>query len=201
MPVPPSPEGASGLIFMGAAVSVNDPLEWVGEELRLIDRALAKSIPMMGICFGAQLLSKALGGEVTRGPGMEIGWHPVRCVSDPDAGRWLDGLPDEFLAFHWHADTFSIPRGASRLLCSGCYDNQAFGLGDHLAMQFHLEMTGKMVHGWIEHYGGDLDLDSDCIQARDGLVSELTVKIDQLNRTADHLYRRWLEGVVRRERD
>jgi len=201
MPVPASPDGASALIFMGSTVSVNDSLDWIGQELRLIERALAEGMPIMGVCFGAQLLSKALGGEVTCGRGMEIGWYPVRRTDHPDAAVWLDGLPEEFLTFHWHADTFSVPQGASRLLHSSCYGNQAFILGDHLAMQFHLEMTEKMVHGWIEHYGADLARDSRCIQMRDGLVANLAANIRQLNQTADHIYGRWLERVVSREQD
>lgn len=196
MPVPASADGASGLIFMGSTVSVNDPLEWISDELRLIERALAQDVPIMGVCFGAQLLSKALGGEVTRGPGMEIGWHPVYRSDHPDTQRWLDGLPSQFTAFHWHADTFSVPGGASRLLHSGCYGNQAFALGDHLGMQFHLEMTERMVQGWIEHYGSDLERDSHCIQGRDALVADLSDNIRQLNGIADRVYGRWLERVL-----
>jgi GMP synthase-like glutamine amidotransferase len=201
MPVPASPEGASGLIFMGSTVSVNDPLDWIADELRLIDQALNDGVPIMGVCFGSQLLSKALGGEVMRGPGMEIGWHPVYRSDHPDAAVWLDGLPAEFLAFHWHADTFSVPDGASRLLHSCCYGNQAFTLGDHLGMQFHLEMTERMVQGWIEHYGSDLERDSNCIQVREALVADLADNIQQLNRAADHIYGRWLQRVWDLEQD
>lgn len=193
-PVPQVLNEVSGLVFMGGAMSVNDPLDWIGEELRLIDRCLEQGVPVMGVCFGGQLLSKALGGEVTRGPGMEIGWHPVQRL-DGRGAAWLGDLEPEFLAFHWHADTFSIPDGAERLLTSRCYGNQAFAWGDHLAMQFHLEMTEEMVEGWIDRYGTDLDLDSHCIQRRQAVTTELKDNIRRLHRVADQIYGSWLQRV------
>ena len=71
-PVPECTDDVSALVFMGAAVSVNDPLPWVEGELRLIRRALREGVPVLGVCFGAQLMSKALGGAVSRGEEMEI---------------------------------------------------------------------------------------------------------------------------------
>jgi GMP synthase-like glutamine amidotransferase len=197
-PVPQDLGAVSGLVFMGGAMSVNDPLDWIVDEMRLIGNALAEGVPILGICFGGQLLCKALGGDVWRGDGMEIGWHPVERVDDSGAA-WLDGVAPEFEAFHWHAETFTIPAGAEHLLRSRCYANQAFAWGDHLAMQFHLEMTEEMVRAWIDRYGSDLDLDSRCIQQRQAVTADLRTSVRRLNRVADQIYSGWLQRVRARQ--
>ncbi|MET0001784.1 MAG: gamma-glutamyl-gamma-aminobutyrate hydrolase family protein, partial [Candidatus Thiodiazotropha lotti] len=83
-PVPQSTDDVSALVFMGAGVSVNDQLSWMEGELALIRKAIEQDLPILGICFGAQMISRALGGEVTRGDDMEIGWHPVRGIPQHD---------------------------------------------------------------------------------------------------------------------
>lgn len=194
-PVPMRVDDVSGLVFMGAAVSVNDPLVWVEQELSLIRNARETGVPMMGICFGAQLISKALGGKVSRGEGMEIGWHPLYRLNRDQHQDWLDGLPVEFETFHWHADTFSMPPGSEPLLMSDCYKNQGFVLGDHLGMQFHLEMTEEMVEGWIERYGSDLELNSCCIQSATTIKQDLQGRIRRLHGISDVIYGNWLNRV------
>ena len=193
--VPGEVDDVSGLVFMGAAVSVNDELPWLEDELALIRRAHEAGVPMMGVCFGGQLMSKALGGEVTRGEGMEIGWHPLEPINGASHSRWLEGLPDRFDSFHWHADTFSLPPGSEALLRSRCYRNQAYTLGDHIAMQFHLEMTRDILEGWIERYGSDLDLGSPCGQTVERITEELDRRVERLHRVADVLYGAWLDRV------
>ena len=76
--VPHSIDGCSGLVFMGGPMSVNDDLPWIGQELALIRAAQTAGLPVLGHCLGGQLISKALGGEITANPVREIGWHPVR---------------------------------------------------------------------------------------------------------------------------
>jgi GMP synthase-like glutamine amidotransferase len=155
---------------------------------------------MMGICFGGQLISKALGGEVTRSDiGMEIGWHPLRKVPGEACDQWLAGLPDEIDTFHWHGETFFPPPGSCRLLENRCFRNQAFVLGDHLGMQFHLEMTEEMVLGWLRQYGSKLDTSLRCIQAAEAITDDLPRRIARLHRVADHIYGQWLGRLQRRQ--
>ena len=194
--VPQQVDDVSGLVFMGGAMSVNDPHDWINDELTLIRHAHEAGIPMMGICFGGQLISKAFGGEVVRGPAMEIGWHPITRCDSCECDSWLDGLPISFPVFHWHAETFSAPPGSKPLLRSECFGNQAFVINKHLSMQFHLEMTEEMVKGWINHYGSDLKRQSQCIQAPDELTRNLGPRLRRLNEVADRVYGRWLERVM-----
>ena len=80
----------------------------------------------MGICLGAQLISKALGGSVSPGSTLEIGWHPVEQVEQAGSKATFADLPSCFEVFQWHAHTFSIPPGAVALMRSHCAENQAF---------------------------------------------------------------------------
>jgi GMP synthase-like glutamine amidotransferase len=197
IPVPHDLRKVSGLVFMGGAMSVNDPLDWVAAELELIREAHVKDVPVMGICLGAQLLSKALGGQVTRGASMEIGWHPVEIRDGCDGSDWLCGLPKRFVAFHWHGETFTSPKGSIHLLGSSCFPNQAFAIGKTLATQFHLEMSENMVQQWIRLYGTDLARPSRCVQDAQTITENLERKLHELHRISDLLYGRWVTHLER----
>jgi GMP synthase-like glutamine amidotransferase len=194
--VPRDLDEVSGLVFMGGTMSVNDGLQWIVDEIDLIRRAVALDIPVMGICLGSQLISKALGAQVTRGPGMEIGWHPVTAFDHPGRDDWLQGLATPVDAFHWHGETFSIPDGAIPLLSSRCYENQAFAVGKTLGLQFHLEMTEQMLRQWLQLYRRDFAEPSACIQDPSTIAEDLPTRLERLHRVADHFFGRWLLGVA-----
>ena len=98
-PVPQSLTDISGLVFMGGSMSVNDPLDWIVDEVKLIQAARKLDIPMLGICLGSQLIAKAMGSTVSKGTGMEIGWANVHKVQPQESDDWFDGLDDTFTAF------------------------------------------------------------------------------------------------------
>jgi len=193
--VPQDLDNISGLVFMGGSMNVTDPLQWISDEKKLIRKAIDKNIPVMGICLGAQLMSAALGGEITHDPNMEIGWHAVEPVIKDMKHDWLDKLPEEFIPFHWHADTFSIPEGASVLFHSECRKNQAFILNNSIAMQFHLEMTIEMIEEWVRLFDSDLAQGYPCVQNGKEIVLNLKKKIDTLQSCADIFYGKWIEGL------
>ena len=194
--VPTQLDDISGLVFMGGAMSVNDPRPWINEELSLIGHALAEDIPVLGICFGAQLMCKALDGEVSKGPSMEIGWHPVSKDTQNDC-NWLRDLPASFTPFHWHADGFTVPETACRLYGSDCFTNQAFTIGNSLAMQFHLEMTDAMIRQWIQLYGSDLRSGHACAQSQQAILQAMPKWLPELHKVADCLYTSWLQRLPR----
>jgi GMP synthase-like glutamine amidotransferase len=198
-PIPQHTEDVSALVFMGAGVSVNDRLPWIEGELQLIRKAIDMDLPVMGVCFGAQLMSRALGGEISRGKGMEIGWHPVYMQVTNDQDNWLKDLPSQFTAFHWHADTYTLPAHGRHLMKSDCFEQQGFIMGNHLGMQFHLEMTREMIENWIERYGSDLLLDSACSQTAEAILTAIDQRIEALHEVSDMIYSRWVERVVARQ--
>ena len=195
--VPDDPRAFSGLCFMGGPMSVNDPLPWLEDELRLIRAADRAGVPVIGHCLGGQLLAKALGAPVVRHPVKEIGWGEVR-VTDADAARpWLGEGPAPVLAFHWHGETFSLPPGATRILESEYCANQAFVLDDrHIAMQCHVEMTPEMVRSWCASGAGEIAR-SACasVQGAEEIQAHLQARAAALNAVASRLYDRWIGGL------
>ncbi|MBI4756081.1 MAG: type 1 glutamine amidotransferase [Betaproteobacteria bacterium] len=194
-PVPASPADHAGLVFMGGPMSVNDDLNWVLEECALIRAAVDSGVPVIGHCLGGQLMSKALGGVVTPNPVKEIGWGVVEVADNPVARSWL-GDVREFLPFHWHGETFSIPAAATPLMSSRWCSNQAFALGSHLAMQCHVEMTPEMIRTWA--LLGDDEIRANpgpAVQTLDEMEEEMSARVAALNAVADRLYRRWVAGL------
>ena len=195
--VPQKLDDISGLVFMGGSMNVTDSLQWISEEKKLIQKAVNKNVPIMGICLGAQLMSAALGGKITHDPDMEIGWHAVEHDIENINNEWLKNLPEKFIPFHWHADTFSIPEGATVLLHSQCRKNQAFILNNSIAMQFHLEMTVEMVEEWVRLFKSDLEQAQSCVQNSHDIISNLENKIDELHHCADIFYGKWIKGLIK----
>ena len=195
-PVPSDPRAFSGITLMGGPMSVNDALPWIEPTLALIRVAVAAEVPVLGHCLGGQLMSKALGGAVTRSGVKEIGWGMVEAVAGPEAERWLGSLR-QFLAFHWHGETFSIPAGATRILGSAHCANQAFVLGKHLGMQTHVEMTPDMIRAWYADAGDEVTPHAGpSVQAVGEATERLDERVRALNAVAARLYDRWIEGLA-----
>jgi GMP synthase-like glutamine amidotransferase len=139
---------AKGLIFLGGDMSANDDLDFIQAGIALIREAIAREIPVLGICLGAQLIAKALGARVYANPVAEIGWGAVRWTEA--AGSM--GLRGSNAVFQWHRETFDLPAGAELLATSDVCRNQAFRAagGRVLALQFHLEARPERIAAWIE---------------------------------------------------
>lgn len=195
--VPNSLTETSALVFMGGPMSVNDDLDWIAAELELIRQAITIDMPVLGHCLGGQLISKALGGTISANPVKELGWLPVQKRNNTAADDWLAGLPDSFDAFHWHGESFSIPDGATNILASQHCANQAFIIGNTLAMQCHVEMTAEMVINWATIHAADIAIATDTIQTNEQLVESLDEKIIELQSHADQLYTRWLQALIK----
>lgn len=189
--VPQDAGEVAGLVIMGGPGNVNEPTGWMQQEMELIRRAAAQQVPVLGICLGAQLISKALGGEVYRGETLEVGWHAVERTADVSGQGWFDGLPARFEVFQWHEHTFSLPPGAVALARSACAEQQAFAIGNMLAMQFHLEMTPESITGLVQRYPADLEQVSDCVQSAETITADLAVRTRRLYRVADVVFGRW----------
>lgn len=194
-PIPSSIDGVSGLVFMGGPMSVNDPLPWIPKVTQLIQQAVAADVPVLGHCLGGQLISKALGGTVTKNPVKEIGWLPVSRVDNPAAKPWLDELPAKFEVFHWHGEMFSIPPGATRILASSDCANQAFVIGKTLAFQCHVEMTAELVREWVRLGADELAPLCATVQNPQAMTAELDTRVKRLQGIADKFYGRWIQGL------
>ena len=196
-PVPASPAGTSGLVFMGGPMSVNDALPWIQDEIELIRTAHRDGIPVLGHCLGGQLISKALGGQVTRNPVPEIGWYPLQCAALTTTTSWLGKLDFTTECFHWHGEVFSLPEGAHPLFHSRFCHNQGFMLDHSLALQCHVEMQSIMVQEWLDYYKDDLPLPGQSVQSPSAMMAVIDQRISHLHRFADIVYGEWIKALAR----
>jgi GMP synthase (glutamine-hydrolysing) len=147
------------LIVLGGPMSVDEEeafpfLRW---EKRIIRAAIDECVPVLGICLGAQLIAATLGAPVFHGPVKEIGWTPISITPHGQVDSLLGYLPENATVFQWHGDGFELPAGAIRLATSAHYDTQAFRLGKTIyGLQFHLEVTPRMIERWIEERSKDI---------------------------------------------
>ena len=194
--LPRDPQAFSGLVFMGGAMSVNDPLPWIDRALRLIRACVAHDVPVLGHCLGGQLMAKAFGGVVQANPVKEIGWAPVLIEDNGVARHWF-GETQRVEAFHWHGETFSVPPGGTRLAHSAHCANQAFSIGKHLGLQCHIEMNAQMVHDWCEAGRDEMQAasTSPAVQSATQMQRDLDARIAALHALADRIYRVWLSGL------
>jgi GMP synthase-like glutamine amidotransferase len=171
----PVVEELDWLVILGGPMNVyeQDRYPWLAREKRFIGEALHGEKVVIGICLGAQLLAGVLGAKVTRNPCIEIGWYPVEKAAQASQSKLSGLLPDQFPAFHWHGDTFEIPRGAVHLVRSKACENQAFTFGDRVAaFQFHLESTRDSVEKLVHNCPEDL-AEGPCIQRPADMLADL----------------------------
>jgi len=185
----------SGLVIMGGRYSVNDAHIWIADEIIFLRSAMEKDIPLMGVCFGAQLISKALGSDVSAADYMEAGWHTIKADTSKLVDSHALNLDDSFEVFEWHEDTFSIPDGAIPLFTGRNIENQGYLFNKVLAMQFHLEMTEHMVHQWLRRYCDCMPKASRYVQSPEQIIERLDERLDNLHAVADTIYGWWLNMV------
>jgi GMP synthase-like glutamine amidotransferase len=138
----PDPGQAGHIVLLGATWSVYDEhpdRAWIADELAWLRQADQAGVPVLGICFGAQALAAAFGGEVKPAARKEVGWTTVDTL-DPEViepGPWLE----------FHGDQCHLPPQAT-LLASNDLCVQAFAVGRHLAVQFHPEVDRDQLSRW-----------------------------------------------------
>jgi len=162
------------LVIMGGPMNIYEESKypWLAREKRFIRDAIASNKIVLGICLGGQLIADVLGGKVRRNLYKEIGWHPVKLTPEGQKSRIFSVLPNTFMAFHWHGDTFEIPPQALRAAESESCANQAFALGKAIGLQFHLESSMDSVDHLIENCSNEL-VDGKYIQSQEEILSHV----------------------------
>lgn len=148
----PSLDGYDGLVILGGPMSVNDTdrLPHLLTEMKLIEAALEKNLPVLGICLGAQLIAKTLGAAVYPNRDKEIGWYDVSPTDHAQEDPLLNAFAASEKIFQWHGETFDIPKSTHHLAFSSLCANQAFRYGPKVyGFQFHLEVDEPMIHRWL----------------------------------------------------
>ena len=147
------------LVVMGGPMNIYEEgkYPYLAGEKELIRACIKQHRKVLGICLGAQLIADALGEKIFRNREKEIGWFPVQTDVDAVDREIFLAFPGTFTPFHWHGETFDLPRGAGLLGSSTACRTQGFLFGDHvLALQFHLEITPEIIEGLLKHASADL---------------------------------------------
>ena len=195
---PATISGWSGLAVLGGEMGANDDLPSLRDVERLILQSMADGVPVLGHCLGGQLMARALGATVSPSPKPEIGWQPLTVLDTPAAQAWF-GEPGEHHVYQWHYDAFAVPDGAELLATGVACPNQAFAIGPHLAMQFHVEIDAEKHERWA------LDADAQRLAARGlptvqgaaAMREQAKARLAAQRVLADRIYERWASALVR----
>jgi GMP synthase-like glutamine amidotransferase len=188
----------AGIVFLGSDDSVNDPFAWVEAELQLARDAVARDVPVLGHCFGGQLLARALGATVHRHPCPNIGWAGLRTTP---AARPIFGSAAQVQAFNWHYESFGIPAGATRTLYGEHCLNKGFVFGPHLAFQGHFEVTEAIVRAWCSAHEDELALaGGPAAQSVQQILTCLPERVAAVHVAARAAYSSWLGSMTRHGR-
>jgi GMP synthase-like glutamine amidotransferase len=179
------PSGYGLIVSLGAeCAAFDDSMPFVPREAQLMRRAVDADVPVLGLCFGGQMLARVLGGDVFRSDVSEIGWLEVRS-NDP-------ALVPEGPWFQWHFDAFTLPPGAT-LIAESDVGPQAFVAGRSLGLQFHPEVTTEIMDDWVRVYRHELDADG---VDPDMLLEETKRRASDARRMSRQLFERFLSDVA-----
>lgn len=179
------------LLIMGGPMSVNDSDAWINAEIHFVKEVLKRGIPVLGICFGAQLLAKALGASVVSGSTFEIGMLPVSLTERGRSDPVFDSMPQVFPVFQWHGEGMTLPHGSTHLAASADFPVQAFRMKEQIyGLLFHLELEEAGIEALCRECPQDVQrggVSPEMIQARS------RPHLPKLHQLAD----RFLERVIR----
>lgn len=147
------------LLIMGGLMSVYQENEypWLKQEKAFVRSAIEAGKSVLGICFGAQMLSEILGSSVRRNDFREIGWYNIEFARSREEEFFLQGLSPSLTVFQWHGDTYGLPPGARRLFTSATCLEQGFVYGENVvALQFHPEVDEHCLSNLITNCRSDL---------------------------------------------
>jgi GMP synthase-like glutamine amidotransferase len=144
------------LVVTGFTHSVweEERFPWLVDEKEYLRKALAARKPMLGLCFGAQILAEVMGGEVFKNPVPEIGWYEIALTPEGKQSPLTASLPEKFVSFEWHGDHFTLPHACIRLASTEASSNQAFIGRDHpvVGTQFHPEYTRGLIRYYAREF-------------------------------------------------
>lgn len=178
----PSIDSFDWLIIMGGAMSANDDAEypWLTDEKQFIKKAIDAGKVVIGVCLGAQLIAASLGAKVYRNKQKEIGWFDLTPTKDAKNTILADCFSQKMEVFHWHGDTFDLPKGAVHLASSQATKNQGYIIDNRvIGFQFHLETTYQYAKALFDNFPDEI-VKEKYIQNAEQALSDLG-KFEKIN--------------------
>jgi len=182
------------LVILGGPIGANEDTQYpfLKTELKMIEQHLKLNKPVMGICLGAQLIARTYGARIYNLNTKEIGCFPIELTS-AGAHSCLSGFKPDPTAWHWHGDTFDLPRTAINLAKTTHTEHQAFRLGANvIGFQFHPEMSGINIEHWLVGHAAEISA-ANLIPST--LRRQATLQAKSAHKKAQNLIRCWLEGM------
>lgn len=164
-------------------------------EADILREAIDRDMSILGICLGAQLLAKALGGSVSRNQTREIGWHEVELTEAGTTDPVLATFARRQQVFQWHEDGIDLPPDTVRLASSPASKVQAFRHGEHAyGLQFHLEANEALIERWltVADHQDVLAEEQDCVDPAE-IRAQTRQSIDGLQALSRETFRRWID--------
>lgn len=195
----PAVDRYDALVVLGGPMNVHDggSHPHLNTEMRCIEQALKRNMPILGICLGSQLLAHVLGARVEHAPHWEIGWYAIRPTtmgaSDPVMGH----VEEEMTVFQWHQCAFEIPTDAHQLATGSPLPNQAFRYGTcAYGFQFHLEMEQRLIERWLNQPGYRKELEAATETASaDEIRHQTSLHLPRMEATAERVFGSFLDMI------
>jgi GMP synthase (glutamine-hydrolysing) len=178
----PALEHVGGVVVFGSVDNVEHAHEkpFIKDAAELMREAVDRRTPVLGVCFGGQLLAWALDAEVGKGPVRELGFEPIHPTSEAVHDPLFSHLVDGDRAFQWHMDTFDLPDGAELLATGDRVTNQAFRYGELAwGTQFHFEVDRPEIELWLDEFTSQGDLEAEWGKPSERVLEEMDRFIDE----------------------
>jgi len=194
----PKLDGFTHIVILGGPMNVyeEDRYPFLKNEDLFIKEAIQRGKSVLGICLGAQLIAKALGAKVFKAPLKEIGWYDVSLTEDGSKDSLFSHLPKTLSVFQWHEDTFEIPNAGKLIATSTSVPHQAFKYGENAyGLQFHLEVTEKMIREWMESYELKFDGSQPPLLSKLKILTETERKIETYKKRGMSFLKRFFRTI------
>jgi GMP synthase (glutamine-hydrolysing) len=185
--LPPCLNDFDLIMVLGGPMSVcqEKELNFLGPEITFLNQALRRGHPVLGIGFGAELMAKALGAQVTRGPFKEIGWYWVNQTPLARSDPLFSHLDPYLLVFEWHRDAFDLPTQAIPLAGNRAYPTQAFRFDPFsYGLNFHLEVTESIIKTWLSAWAGEIQMGEPHTLTPEDILADARIYLDRLHAQA-----------------
>jgi GMP synthase (glutamine-hydrolysing) len=192
----PELDEVSGVVLFGSTYNVEhaDEQPFIKELRELTIEAVEDGTPLLGSCFGAQVLAWSLDADVMKAPVREVGFEPIHptpsAADDSVLAHWEDG--DH--GFHWHMDTFDLPEGAELLATGDDVRHQAYRVNDRTwGVQWHFEIDGPEIETWLAAFAEEADLKPTWGKTNEEVREEARRHLDTHERKGRETFRRFVD--------